>query len=70
MENGLTDIMIERQDFVDCEIFEIIRKLNPSAKEIQWDIEKMGKVRDTIKTVLVDDLKCCSEFDFYPYLDC
>ena len=70
MEIGLTDNMIARQDFVDNEVFDIIRKLNPSDSDIEWSIEKIALVRDSIMSVLVNDIGCCSENDFYPFLEC
>ena len=44
----LTKKQIERQDFVDNQIFELIQKLLPSSKQIDWDIEAIGAVRDAI----------------------
>jgi len=41
-ENGLTQQQLARQDFVDNTIFSLIRSVNPSNKEIEWDIEMIG----------------------------
>ena len=59
---------IKRQDFVDNRIFELIQNLNPypSGKEIKWNIEMIGAVRDVIKRHLVDDLRLSDEKEFYP----
>ena len=69
MYNGrmskLTKRQIERQDFVDNEIFELIQRLTPSAK-LKWDIEMIGNIRDSIQTQLVDNQKLMSEARFYP----
>ena len=62
----LTKQQIERQDFVDNQIFELIQKLLPS-KKIDQDIEIIGAVRDAIRKQIVDK-KFMSEKDFYPYL--
>ena len=62
-----TEKQIKRQDFVDNEVFELIQRLAPSAK-IEWDIEMIGNVRDSIQTQLVDKQKLTSEARFYPYL--
>jgi hypothetical protein len=62
-----TEKQIKRQDFVDNEVFELIQRLVPSAK-IEWDIEMIGNVRDSIQTQLVDKQKLMSEVIFYPYL--
>jgi len=63
----LTKQQIERQDFVDNQVFELIQKLAPSAK-IEWDIEMIGNIRDLIKTQIVYEKKLMSEGKFYPYL--
>lgn len=63
----LTEKQIKRQDFVDNEVFELIRRLAPAAK-IKWDIEMIGNVRDLIQIQLVDKQKLTNETKFYPYL--
>lgn len=63
----LTKQQIERQDFVDNHIFELLQKLLPATKNIDWDIEVIGAVRDVISTQIVDK-KLMKEKDFYPYL--
>lgn len=65
----LTDEQIKRQDFVDNRIFELIEDLNPSQTEIDWDIEVMANIRETIRIWLVEDLKVTDEMSFYPYLE-
>ena len=68
-ENGLTQQQIAQQDFVDNAIFSLMRSLNPSNKEIEWDIEMIGEMRDVLKEWLVDKLNLTTEQEFYPYLE-
>lgn len=63
----LTSKQIERQDFVDNRIFELIQELNPSQSKIDWDIEMIGEVRDCIQNILGEKISV-SEEDFYPFL--
>lgn len=62
-----TKHQIKRQDFVDNQIFELIQKLLPPSKQIDWDIEAISTVRDAIGEQIVDK-KLMSEMQFYPYL--
>ena len=64
----LTKRQINRQDFVDNQIFELIQKLLPPSKQIDWNVEVIGAVRDTIREQIVDKQKIVSEEKFYPYL--
>ena len=68
-ENGLTQQQIAQQDFVDNTIFSLLRSVNPSNKEIEWDIEMIGEIRDVLKEWLVDKLNLTTEQEFYPYLE-
>lgn len=61
----LTKHQIERQDFVDSKIFELIQRVMPSIK-IKWDIEMIGNVRDSIQIELIDERKFMREVKFYP----
>ena len=65
----LTDKQIERQDFVDNAIFSLIQELNSIDKEIRWDIEMIGEVRDIVREWMVERLKITDEQNFYPYLE-
>jgi len=65
----LTKRQINRQDFVDNQIFELIQKLLPPSKQIDWNVEVIGAVRDTIREQIVDKQKIVSEEQFYPYLE-
>ena len=64
----LTKQQIERQDFVDNAIFELINELIPSDKEMEWDIEVIGEIRDVIQSQLVKR-GFCTEQEFYPYIE-
>ena len=57
---------IQQQDFVDNAIFDLINTLNPTDKEIKWDISPISKIRDVIQNLFVDELKLCTEDEFYP----
>jgi hypothetical protein len=62
----LTGDQIKRQDFVDNQIYDLLKRLIPSKSEIEWDIEMIGDIRDTIEYWLVDQYKIVNEFEFYP----
>jgi len=66
---ALTEQQIDRQDHVDNAIFSLMRVINPSNKGIEWDIEKIGEIRDVLKEWLVDRLNLATEQEFYPYLE-
>jgi len=61
-----TEDQIKRQDFVDNEIHNLVKRLIPSRREIEWDIEMIGDIRDTIQHWLVDRYKVVEELEFYP----
>ena len=65
----LTKQQVERQDFVDNQIFELLQKLLPSSNKIEWDIEAIAAVRDAIQKQLVDKQKLMNEGQFYPYIN-
>ena len=64
----LTDQQISRQDFVDNAIHDLINELIPSDKEMEWDIEVIGEVRDVIQAMLVGR-GICTEQEFYTYIE-
>ena len=64
----LTNRQIERQDFVDNAVFRLIQDINPAQKELSWDIEMIGEIRDNIRSWLVERLGICDEMSFYPYI--
>ena len=61
----LSDEQIKRQDFVDNAIFELIQRTNPTKRQISWDIEMIGNIRDSLVSELQNKLGI-SEFDVYP----
>lgn len=63
----LTEQQIKRQDFVDNAIFELINELFPSDKEMEWNIEAIGEIRDAIQSQFVTR-GFCTEQEFYPYI--
>jgi predicted membrane GTPase involved in stress response len=63
----LTDKQIARQDFVDNSIFELLLSLNPTDKKIDWDIEMISRIRESVASLFADR-EICSEQEFYPYL--
>jgi hypothetical protein len=64
----LTKKQIERQDFVDNAIFGLLETLNPTKKQLDWDIEMIGTVRDAIQSFMEQKTNC-SEQEFYPYIE-
>lgn len=64
----LTKQQIERQDFVDNAIFDLMNRLIPSEREMEWDIEVIGEVRDVVQTQLARK-GFCTEREFYPYVE-
>jgi len=63
---NLSDEELKRQDFVDNEIYDLLKRLIPSTRVIDWDIEMIGDIRDTIQHWLVDKYKIVDELEFYP----
>jgi len=57
---------IHKWDFVDNTIFEMIENLNPSTKELEWDIKPISEIREVLVSYFVEELKLCTENDFYP----
>lgn len=65
----LTAEQIKRQDSVDNAIYQLVREINPADKEIAWDIEMIGEIRDVAREWMVERLKISDEQVFYPYLE-
>jgi DNA polymerase sigma len=61
-----TEGQIKRQDFVDNQIYDLVKQLTPSKREIEWNIEMIGDIRDTIQHWLVDKYGIVDELEFYP----
>jgi hypothetical protein len=58
---------LDRQDFVDNQIFELIQSL--SGKEMDWNIEMISDIRNRIQHWVVDYYNISDEKTFYPYLE-
>ena len=56
-----------KQDFVDNSIFDLLTLLNPSKTELKWGIHPISEVREVIVNYFSEELKLCSEEEFYPY---
>jgi hypothetical protein len=65
MQN-FTEDEIKRQDFVDNQIYDLVKRRIPSRREIEWNMEMIGDIRDTIRHWLVDKYKIVDELEFYP----
>jgi hypothetical protein len=65
MQN-VSEEQLKRQDFVDNQIYDLVNLLIPSTREIEWDIEMIADIRDTIQHWLVDRYKIVDELEFYP----
>jgi hypothetical protein len=65
----LSKKQIKRQDFVDNAIHEFIQTINQSDKEIDWDMEMTGEVRDVLREWFVIKLKITEEQKFYSSLE-
>jgi hypothetical protein len=42
-----TEDQIKRQDFVDNQIYDLVKRLNPSKSEKEWNIEMIADIRGT-----------------------
>jgi hypothetical protein len=65
MQN-LSEGQLKRQDFVDNQIYDLMKRLIPPTREIEWNIEMIADIRDTIHHWLVDKDKVVDELEFYP----
>ncbi|MCK6625563.1 MAG: hypothetical protein L6R45_10355 [Anaerolineae bacterium] len=63
----LTPEELARQQKVDTAIFDLVNSLNPG-QPLAWDIEDISVIRDEIAELLVRK-GCCTEHEFYPYLE-
>jgi len=50
---NFTKKQLERQDFVDNKIFELIQELTPESRKLEWDIEVISSIREEIRKYLV-----------------
>ena len=63
---SLSDEQLKRQDLVDNEIYDLVKRLIPTKSEIKWNVEMIADIRDTIQHWLVDQYKIVDELEFYP----
>lgn len=64
----LTNIELERNDFIHNEIFDLINRLIPNDKTIEWDIQIIAEIADDIEGHLVSK-GVCSAQEFSPYIN-
>ena len=58
--------IIERWDLVDNTIYDMMETLNPSQTKLEWDIKPISEIREVLVRYLVEELKLCTEDEFYP----
>ena len=60
---------LDRQDFVDNEIFTLINRLRPDGvSEMDWNIEHITVVREAVQKVICHVFDCSEKY-FYPYIE-
>jgi len=64
----LTRKQMEQQDFVDNTIFDLLKTLNPTNKQLDWNIEIISTIRNSINNYFID-IEICKEQEFYPYIN-
>ena len=64
----LSEQQLQRQDFVDNAIHKMINELIPNEKQLDWDIERIAQVRDSISQVVAKK-GICTEQEFYPFIE-
>jgi hypothetical protein len=64
----LTKKQIERQDFVDNSIFELLNNLNTTIQKLEWNIEIISEVREVVRLYFEKTFDGFSEQDYYPYM--
>lgn len=62
----LTKTQIERQDFVDNKVNELIQSLLPEGGIFNWNIELIGNIRDLIEHEVVDYKRMLTSTQLYP----
>jgi len=65
----LSENQIDRQDFVDNQIYNLIISLVPTRQEIDWNIEMIADVREAARHWIVERLNLSDEMTFYPFFD-
>jgi len=61
-----TESELNKQFIIDVEIEEFLDKLKPTTKNVFFNKQEIGKVRDTLIEIYIKDLNLCNERYFYP----
>ena len=61
----LTNKQIERQDFVDNKIMQLLQDLSLTYEPLVWNIDIIGEIRDSIEQYFLSK-GICTEEEFYP----
>lgn len=76
MKNELTLNQIQRQNFVDNEIFNLVKRLIPEKYDIEldWNIQWISDLRINIENKIIEILEIDNnidkfEMEFYPFLN-
>ena len=59
---------INQHDFVDSEIWDLIVNLYPARDDIKYNGNIVNQVRTVLSKFYTDELKVCTEEEFYPYI--
>jgi len=62
-----TNAQTDRQDVVDNACHNLLNELSMGTP-VEWNMEHIGKVRDAVQQVLVEDLHLLTEMQFHPYI--
>jgi DNA polymerase sigma len=66
IDREFTKKELERRDFVDNSIMELINKLNPTSTEIKYNAHIVSKICNALVDIYTNDLHICTERAFYP----
>jgi len=59
----------ERCDLVDNAIYQLMKDLNPTKKKFYFQVQAISEIRMAIQSYFVEELKFCTDEEFYPYTD-
>jgi hypothetical protein len=57
---------INQHNFVNDEIWDLIVNLYPARDDINFDVNIVNQIRIVLTKYYVEELKICTEDDFYP----
>lgn len=69
MPKKLSKKDFQRQDLVDNAIFNMLLEVIPPSKSIEWDMEVIASIREEVEYWIVEHLKFCTDYEFYPYME-